>query len=197
MLITDLARQNLIHPPKWMPANTVMLVTMGSQAYGVSNDDSDMDVYGVCMPPKELVFPHLAGEIPGFGRQIQRFDIWQEHHIKDPSGKVEYDFAVYGIVKYFQLCMENNPNMIDTLFVPQECITHINHIGQMIRENRKSFLHKGSYYKFLGYANSSLHKMNNKKVAKKEVKKILAKLENTNFSLEQVEFELKGRGINF
>ena len=28
MLITDLARQNLIHPPKWMPANTVMLVTM-------------------------------------------------------------------------------------------------------------------------------------------------------------------------
>jgi uncharacterized protein len=82
MLLTDLARRNLIHPPKWLPANTVMLVTMGSQAYGVSTDASDLDVYGVCIPPKDLVFPHLAGEIPGFGRQIQRFEVWQEHKVQ-------------------------------------------------------------------------------------------------------------------
>jgi hypothetical protein len=109
----------------------------------------------------------------------------------------EYDLTIVNIVKYFRLCMDNNPNTIDTLFVPQECITQINHIGQMIRENRKLFLHKGSYYKFSGYAISSLHKMNNKKVAKKEVKQILDKLENTDFTLEEVELELKGRGINF
>lgn len=162
MLITDLARQNLIHPPKWMPANTVMLVTMGSQAYGVSTDASDLDVYGVCIPPKELVFPHLAGEIPGFGKQIQRFEVWQEHHIQHPTKKVEYDFAVYGIVKYFQLCMENNPNMIDSLFVPRNCVIHSTAIGEMVRDNRKLFLHKGSWHKFKGYAYAQMSKIRNK-----------------------------------
>jgi len=81
MLLDDLAKKNLIHPPKWLPTNAVMVVVMGSQAYGVSNDASDLDVYGVCVPPKELVFPHLAGEILGFGRQIQRFEVWQEHKV--------------------------------------------------------------------------------------------------------------------
>jgi hypothetical protein len=83
MLLQDLAKKNLIHPPRWLPDNCIRLTVMGSQAYGVSNDASDQDIYGVCIPPKELVFPHLAGEIPGFGRQIQRFEVWQEHRVRD------------------------------------------------------------------------------------------------------------------
>jgi predicted nucleotidyltransferase len=162
MLLDDLNGRNLIRPPRWLPANTVLLVTMGSQAYGVSNDASDLDVYGVCIPPKELVFPHLAGEIPGFGRQVQRFEVWQEHHVRDPNKTVEYDFAVYGIVKYFQLCMENNPNMIDSLFVPRNCVLHSTMIGEMIRENRRRFLHKGSWHKFKGYAYAQMSKIRNR-----------------------------------
>lgn len=162
MLLQDLARKNLIHPPKWLPANSVLMVTMGSQAYGVSNDDSDLDIYGVCIPPKEMVFPHLAGEIPGFGRQIQRFEVWQEHKVQDPNKTVEYDFAVYGIVKYFQLCMDNNPNMVDSLFVPRNCVIHSTTIGEMIRERRKMFLHKGAWHKFKGYAYAQASKIRNK-----------------------------------
>lgn len=86
MLLDNLYQRQLIHPPKWLPHNTAYLVVMGSQAYGVSNDASDQDIYGMCIPPKELIFPHLAGEIPGFGRQIQRFEVWQEHKVK--SGQV-------------------------------------------------------------------------------------------------------------
>ena len=162
MILDKLKTAELIHPPHWLPNNTIMLMKMGSQAYGVSNDDSDLDVYGVCMPPKELVFPHLAGEIPGFGRQIQRFDIWQEHHIKDPGGKVEYDFAVYSIVKFFQLCMDNNPNMLDSLFVPRNCLIHSTQVAERIREQRKLFLHKGSWHKFKGYAYAQASKIRNK-----------------------------------
>ena len=162
MLLNDLAKRNLIHPPKWLPANTVLVVTMGSQAYGVSTDGSDLDVYGVCIPPKEMVFPHLAGEIPGFGRQIQRFEVYQEHHVQDPNKDIEYDFAIYGIVKYFQLCMENNPNMIDSLHVPRNCVIHSTAIGEMIRENRKIFLHKGAWHKFKGYAYAQMSKIRNK-----------------------------------
>lgn len=162
MLLNRMQKLNLVHPPKWLPDNVVMLTVMGSQAYGVSADDSDLDVYGVCIPPKELIFPHLAGEIPGFGRQIQRFESWQEHHVIDPDKKVEYDFAIFGIVKYFQLCMDNNPNMIDSLFVPRNCVIHSTAIGEHIRENRKVFLHKGAWHKFKGYSYAQMSKIRNK-----------------------------------
>jgi predicted nucleotidyltransferase len=162
MMLTDLCKKNLIHPPRWLPQNTVMLVVMGSQAYGVAKDDSDQDIYGVCIPPRDLVFPHLAGEIPGFGRQIQRFEIWQEHHIRDPDKKVEHDFAVYGIVKYMQLCMDNNPNMIDSLYVPRNCVIHSTAIGEMLRENRRMFLHRGAWHKFKGYSYAQMSKIRNK-----------------------------------
>ena len=133
---------------------------MGSVAYAVSNDMSDQDIYGFCMPPKELVFPHLAGEIPGFGRQVQRFEQWQQHHIK--QGDKEYDFSINSIVKYFQLCMENNPNMVDSMFTPQRCVLHITQVGELVRENRRMFLHTGSFHKFKGYAYGQLQKVKNK-----------------------------------
>ncbi len=81
MLIQALKDKGLITPPKWLPDNTHYLTEMGSIAYGVATDNSDVDLYGMTIPPKDNVFPHLRGEIPGFGRQINRFAQWQQHHI--------------------------------------------------------------------------------------------------------------------
>jgi predicted nucleotidyltransferase len=75
----------------------------------------------------------------------------------------KYDFAIYSIIKYFQLCMNNNPNMIDSLFVPRRCILHSTQVGEHVREHRRDFLHKGAWHKFKGYAYSTVHKMNIKK----------------------------------
>ena len=192
MLLDDLSKKNLIHPPRWLPNNTVLLCVMGSQAYGVSTDASDQDVYGVCVPPKELVFPHLAGEIPDFGTQKQRFAVWQEHHVKSSDGN-EYDFAVYSIVKYFGLVMENNPNIIDSLFVPANCIIHSTAIGQMIRENRKMFLHKGAWHKFKGYAYSELNKLRGKTMIREFLELTQKYQLPLDVSLEDVENEIKKR----
>jgi uncharacterized protein len=139
---------------------------MGSVAYGVSTDTSDFDTLGFCIPPRDVIFPHLAGVIEGFGRQRQRFEVWQQHHVKDPDAQGgrgrSYDLNIYSIIKYFQLCMDNNPNMIDSLFTPTECVLHCTHVGNMVREKRKIFLHKGAWHRFKGYAYSQLHKMNDK-----------------------------------
>lgn len=163
MLLEDLRKKKLIHPPDYLPDNTHYLTIMGSVAYGVSSDTSDMDVYGFAIPPKAVIFPHLSGEIPGFGRQTKRFDQWQQHHIKDESamgGKGrEYDFSVYNIVRYFQLTMENNPNMVDSLFTPVNCVLHSTKIAQTVRDRRRTFLHKGAWHTYRGYAYSQLHKM--------------------------------------
>jgi len=118
-------------------------VIMGSVAYGVSNDSSDMDMYGMYCPPIDYIFPEAAGIIRGFGEQkdFKKVDNFQRHHIMC-DGK-EYDLALYSIIRYFDLCMQNNPNMIDSLFVPDRCVVHIDTVGEIMRENRRLFLHKG------------------------------------------------------
>jgi len=160
MIIHDLVKEKLISTPKWLPDNTHYLTVMGSEAYGVSNRGSDIDVYGFCIPPKNVVFPHTAGVIKGFGDQGEIFDQWQQHHIK--RNDKEFDFQIFSIVKYFQLCMDNNPNALDSIFTYRTCVIHSTPIAEHMRENRRLFLHKGAYHKFRGYAYSQLSKIKNK-----------------------------------
>ena len=109
-IFDKLVKKQLIkNYPGFMKNNIHYEVIMGSVAYGVSSDTSDLDIYGFCVPPKHIIFPHLTGEILGFGKQSERFEQFQKHHIKDDSVKKEYDISIYNIVKYFQLCMQNNP----------------------------------------------------------------------------------------
>lgn len=165
-VVYRLTQKGLIHPPDFVVSNTMYETVMGSVAYGVSDDLSDYDTVGFCIPPKDMIFPHLRGEIEGFGRQKKRFNGYQQHHVKDPDalngrGR-EYDLNIYSIVQFFHLCMENNPNMVDTLFTAQECVLHCSKIGNMVRDARRTFLHKGAWHKYKGYAYSQLHLMDSK-----------------------------------
>lgn len=169
-VVQKLMAKNLFTAPKFVATNVQYETIMGSYAYGVSRDTSDVDIYGFCIPPKEMIFPHLAGEIDGFGTKTPRFEQSQQHHIQDSEDvkKHTYDIAMYSIVKYFQLCLQNNPNMIDSLFTPAYCVTHTTKIGTMVRENRHSFLHKGIWHTFKGYAYSQLRKMKGERTGKRK-----------------------------
>jgi uncharacterized protein len=169
MLMSTLQRltdRGLIKPPRWLPGNVQYETIMGSVAYGVSSDTSDVDVYGWSIPPKDDIFPHLRGEVPGFGTPRLRFEQYQEHHVEDRGalaghGRM-YDLTIYGIVKFFNLAMQNNPNIIDSLFTPVNCVLHSTRVGDLVRENRKLFLHTGSWSRFKNYAYSQLHKLSTK-----------------------------------
>ena len=58
--------------------------------------------------------------------------------------------------------MQNNPNIIDSLFTPVNCVLHTTRVGDIVRENRKLFLHKGAWSKFKNYAYAQLHKLSTK-----------------------------------
>ncbi len=158
-----LTERGLINPPRWLPGNVQYETIMGSVAYGVSSETSDLDFYGWAIPQKEELFPHLRGDVPGFGTPRPRFEQYQEHHVLDKDALAghgrSYDMTIYGIVKFFNLAMENNPNVIDSLFTPVNCVLHSTRVGNLVRENRKLFLHKGAWPKFKGYAYSQLHKI--------------------------------------
>ena len=165
-VIKRLRQEGLIKPPTWLADNVRYETIMGSTAYGVNLDDSDWDMVSWCVPPKDIIFPHMAGIIEGFGRQQQKFVCFQKHGVEDQVR--QYDVNCYNIVHWFHLVMNNNPNMVDSLFVPRECIVHSSIIGEMVREKRHMFLHKGSWHRYKGYAYSQMGDM---KKARKESKR--------------------------
>lgn len=158
-IVEKLIDKKLLPAPSFVRGSVMYECTMGSVAYGCAGDASDCDLfYGFCIPPKEYVFPHTAGEIPGFSTQKHRFDqVNTEKTITD--GEKNYDVQMYSIIKYFKLVMQGNPNMVDSLFVPERCITQLSAVGKLVRDNRELFLHKGIYHKMCGYAHSQLHKI--------------------------------------
>ena len=64
-----------------------------------------------------------------------------------PAHGKSWDFSIFGIVRFFQLAMENNPNVIDSLFTPRRCVLSSTAIGEYIREHRVDFLHKGAWHR--------------------------------------------------
>jgi uncharacterized protein len=150
-ITNKLTKKQLIKPPSFLEDNIHYEVLMGSYAYGCHDPDkSDSDIYGVVIPPKEIIFPHLNGKILNFDKNINKFEQYEQHHVID--GRKEYDLNIYNIIKYFRLCADGNPNMVDSLFVPANCILHITAVGNMIRENRKLFLSKKCWHTFKGYS---------------------------------------------
>jgi predicted nucleotidyltransferase len=206
-VVQDLEKKGLIHPPSWLSCNTMYLTIMGSHAYGVADTSvkskiPDFDVYGFAIPPKNLIFPHLDGHIPGFGGTPRTFEEFVNHHVFDKdalggSGK-EWDLTIYNIVKFFELCRENNPNMIDSLFTPENCVLHCTQVGQMVLDNRKLFLSKLCWKKCRGYAKEQLKKMNDKNIVAKETVEKIRELEDKNgidhkTTIVQIEQEIANR----
>lgn len=133
-------------------------VMMGSVAYRCNDTkSSDIDIHAITIPPLNITYPHTTGAIPGFGVAPPSFESFQQHGII--VNDKNYDIVIYSVIKAFQLASENNPNILDMLWVPEDCILHIDNIGTYIRQNRKHFLHRGAYHKFRGYSYSQLKKL--------------------------------------
>lgn len=169
-----------IKEPKWLNANLHWEVKMGSFAYGVARPDSDLDIYGWCMPPKAILFPIIDGYVVGLDENIPTFEqrIYQDE---------EYDITIYGLTKYMKLVRENNPNMLDSLFVPDYCILHQSKMGLMMRDARHLFLSKKAYHSFRGYAASQRSKVEHAKNS--EQYKMLVKFEDENCMMTNMSFE--------
>ena len=162
MAVRRLIKMKLIDPPKHLSESIQYEIMSGSVSYGISTKDSDIDIVGFSIPSREIIFPHTVGYIAGFDTEYEKFEQYQNNHVLDKTDNKEYDITIYSIIKYFKLCMQNNPNMIDSLFVPRRCVLYMTEIGKLVRGNRKLFLHKGSWHRFKGYAYRQIYKMKNK-----------------------------------
>lgn len=176
-IVQKLAKSKVIDCPPWLPDNVHYVTLMGSHAYAVNNKDSDKDIYGFCIPPKEEVFP--SNSIIGFGKLRNggnRFTSWQASHLQYEGEEV--DITIYNIVDYFHLLSECNPNMLDSLFTAQRCVMTQSAVAQLVRENRRLFLSKKAWHTFKGYAYSMRNKANNKVKDAKRYSELKSKEDN-------------------
>lgn len=131
--------------------NKILEIRVGSHLYGTNTPCSDLDYSGVFLPIKELVF--------GFQR-VEYVDLSITD--KDEAGKNTQnavDRKFYEFRKFVKLALDNNPNIIEQLFVNEPNIIYLNDAGRTLLAERYKFPHKGLLKKFKGYAFSQKHKM--------------------------------------
>lgn len=131
--------------------NTVLEIQTGSHLYGTATEKSDRDFSGVFIAPEEYYF--------GL-KDIDEVDLSIVSKLE--SGKNDSDAVdrkFYELRNFLKLAMNNNPNIIEHLFVNKENIVSINYYGEELLKNAHLFPNKSAYKKFLGYASSQKHKM--------------------------------------
>jgi uncharacterized protein len=123
----------------WLPARTIFLAIHGSRAYGLATETSDVDIKGVAIPPSEYFY--------GFLRRFEQAES------KDP------DMSIYDIRKFFDLASQNNPNLLELLWVDESDIIQIDDLGRLLRSHRDKFLSTKVRHTYGGYAYNQLKRL--------------------------------------
>ncbi len=118
--------------------NKIYEVVAGSHSYGLNTPESDLDIRGVFMEPKECVY--------GL-------------NVVEQSQDEKQDIVIYGLKKFVKLAADCNPNIIELLFTGEKNIRFINHWGKVLRDFRHVFLSERAKHSFTGYAFAQLKKI--------------------------------------
>jgi len=124
---------------------------VGSHLYGTNTATSDEDFSGVFVAPEEYYLGLNA---------VEEVDLSVVSKNKDGKNNADaVDRKLYEFRKFVRLALENNPNVLEQLFVNEQNVLFINEMGLELLDNRHMFLHRGLKNKFLGYGFSQKHKM--------------------------------------
>lgn len=117
----------------------IFMTVAGSNMYGTATAKSDVDKRGVCVPPKNVVM--------GFARSFNEQQVEGE------------DTTIFALMKFMALVTENNPNIMELLYAPDDCIQVIHPTWEKLRERRDTFLSAKCYHTFSGYAHNQLKRI--------------------------------------
>lgn len=117
-------------------AQLVLLDTIsGSHAYGLNTPTSDVDIRGIFMIPAENLF----------GLQY-----------KEQVNDNKNDIVFYELGRFFQLALKNNPNILELLATPEDCIRYRHPLMERLKP--EMFLSKLCRDTFAGYARAQISK---------------------------------------
>ena len=131
---------NFLREDERLGKNIAYLTVAGSIAYGTNNENSDVDVRGFAVESIDSLLT---------GKSFEQIE-------SDAT-----DTVIYGLRKYFKLCAECNPNVLELLGTKPEHVLFMSDAGKKVRDNVEIFLSKRAYKKFVGYATAQLRRLQN------------------------------------
>lgn len=123
----------------WLPQRTIFLTRAGSHAYGLATLESDVDVRGVAIPPREYFL--------GFWYRFEQAEAARP------------DLVIYDIRKFFRLAAACNPSIIELLWTDAEDHLLVTPLGHRLLDNRSLFLSRRAKQTFGGYAVAQLKRI--------------------------------------
>lgn len=103
--------------------HTLLRATMGSTAYGLAREGSDIDTLGI--------FAYDTN------------DFWTLDQLNEtetsPAG-VKPDYTLHEVGKYLRLALKCNPSLLELLWVPMDLVQTWNVWGESLRDMRSAFL---------------------------------------------------------
>ena len=113
------------------------LTVRGSNAYGTNIPTSDIDFAGVFIQSHD--------------------DILGNKYIEQINDSTN-DTVIYELRRFLELCGTNNPNILELLNTPSDCIIYKNDIFDSVLEHKDDFLTKICSGSFGGYAKTQIGK---------------------------------------
>ena len=124
---------------KYIKENNLILLESigGSIAYGLNLPTSDTDIRGIYICEKEDLFSN------NFPAQIN---------------DEKNDIVFYELGRFLELITSNNPNILELLNTPEDCIIFKHPLFDYILEHKESFITKSCRNSFSGYSISQIKK---------------------------------------
>lgn len=118
--------------------NVIYRCIAGSHAYGTNHPHSDTDIRGIYILPTTA---YLALQEP-------------PQQVSDARNDIVY----YSLKRILSLAANANPNIIELLFMPPDCVLHIATTMDLLLTNRSLFLTTQVYDSHVGYAQAQIKK---------------------------------------
>lgn len=115
----------------------LLIVIRGSHAYGTNLETSDVDYAGV--------FIQSLDDILGFGYKEQ---------INDNNN----DIVFYEIKRFLELIQSNNPNILELINTPEDCVVYKHPIFNDVLNHKSEFVTKVCAKSFAQYASQQIKK---------------------------------------
>lgn len=127
------------------PEDFLFVAKSGSHAYGLNTPTSDVDIRGIYIAPKRVFY--------GL-------------NVPDQLSDETNDTTYYELSRFIELLYKQNPNIIELLNVPEDCIIYKNPLYDRILEHRDKLITKQIRNTFGGYAIAQIGKARglNKKI---------------------------------
>lgn len=132
----------------WLIPNTIYITLHGSQAYGLNNELSDVDVKGIVVPPRNVEY-NLFNRFEQAENNSEIENILSR--IKNPNNP-KFESVIYSLRKFMTLAANINPNIIELLWTEHTDHFVLKRTMEELIANRELFLSSKAKFTFSGYA---------------------------------------------